>query len=92
MPNWTFITNHGAVLALVSQHGQITTREIAERIGITERSVQRIIADLVKDGYILKGRHGRLNVYEIDREQPLRHITQRDLAVRDLLSALGQEG
>jgi hypothetical protein len=29
MPKWTFITNHGAVLALIDQRRQITAREIA---------------------------------------------------------------
>lgn len=39
MPAWTFITKHGAVLSLVASQPQITDREIAAELGITERSV-----------------------------------------------------
>jgi predicted transcriptional regulator len=88
MSSWTFITNHGAVLALVGKHRQITTRAIANEIGITERSVQRIIRDLENEGFIQKTRQGRENVYEINENLPLRHITQRDLIIKDLLQAL----
>ena len=52
MTEWTFITNHGAVLALITQHGQITAREIAEAVGMTERPVRRIIAELEAAGYL----------------------------------------
>jgi predicted ArsR family transcriptional regulator len=45
MAEWTFITNHGAVLALIAQHGRITAKEIAETLQLTERPVRRIIAD-----------------------------------------------
>ena len=88
MCSWTFITNHGAVLALIQKHKQITAREIALEIGVTERTVQRIIQDLELEGYIQKTRQGRVNVYLINEKLPLRHITQRDTVVKDLLQAL----
>jgi predicted ArsR family transcriptional regulator len=43
MTDWTFITNHVAILALIDQHGQITAREIAEALGMTERPVRRVM-------------------------------------------------
>jgi DNA-binding IclR family transcriptional regulator len=86
--NWTFITNHGAVLAVIGQQQQITAREIAAKIGITERSVQRIVIDLETEGYIRKRRDGRLNVYEVDHMLPLRHVARGDAIVRDLLNVL----
>ena len=46
MSQWTFITNHGAVLSLVAERGQITAREIGYKLDLTERSVHRIISDL----------------------------------------------
>lgn len=89
MSSWTFITNHGAVLALIGQHGQITTREIAAELDITERSVLRIIKDLEKDGYIHKAREGRVNRYLINTEVPLRRREKRDVMIGELLKVLG---
>lgn len=88
MPTWTFITNHGAVLISISRHGMITTREIASELGITERSVIRIIKDLETDGYISKQRVGRSNQYQVNHDATLRKETLRDIAVGDLLRAL----
>lgn len=88
MGDWTFITNHGAVLALVAEHGQITAREIATRLNITERSVHRIIADLEGTGYLERNREGRSNWYHVRHELPLRRDLGRGLAVGDLLRVL----
>ena len=88
MPSWTFITNHGAVLALVAKQGQITGREIANILGITERSVLRIISDLETDGYVTRTREGRLNHYQVDHEMPMLHPQTRDVVVGELLKVI----
>lgn len=91
MTTWTFITNHSAVLALIAEHGEITGREIASRLGITERSVHRIISDLEAEGYIVKRRVGRSNHYTVRRDRPLHRADQRDAVVGDLLKVLMPE-
>ena len=63
MAEWHFITNHGAVLLLIAHRRQITAREIAEVLGLTERPVRRIIAELEAAGYLQKMRVGRVNQY-----------------------------
>jgi len=88
MPRWTFITNHGAVLVAISQDECLTTRELANTLGITERSVIRIIKDLETAGYIIKHRIGRTNRYEINHNIGMRHETLRDIAVGELLKTL----
>jgi predicted transcriptional regulator len=85
---WTFITNHAAVLSLLANHPRITAREISQEVGITERSVRMIISDLDKNGYISKIREGRGVRYMVDFKRPLRHKTQRDVAVNHLMSIL----
>ena len=85
---WTFITNHAAVLSLLANHSRITAREISKEVGITERSVRMIISDLDKGGYISKIREGRGVRYMMDSERSMRHKTQRDIAVNHLLSIL----
>jgi predicted ArsR family transcriptional regulator len=88
MSVWTFITNHGAVLALIGQHDQITAREIAKELDITERSVMRIIKDLESEGYIGRERSGRVNIYRVNSNVPLRRRDKRDVMIGDLLAVL----
>jgi predicted transcriptional regulator len=88
MAGWTFITNHGTVLILISRKDMITTREIANELNITERSVIRIINELETDGYISKKRVGRSNHYKVNHNAMLRQETVRDIAVGNLLETL----
>jgi len=88
MSEWTFITNHGAVLALIAQSSQITAREIAETLGITERPVRRIIAELEATGYLSKQRVGRVNRYRVNLDLPLRRPESRATMVGELLGVL----
>ncbi|MGE3536643.1 MAG: helix-turn-helix transcriptional regulator [Candidatus Tectimicrobiota bacterium] len=88
MAPWTFVTSHGAVLAVIAQHGQITARDIAERLGMTERPVRRIIADLETAGYLIKHRTGRVNKYQVNHTLPLRRFGLRDIEVGALLQVL----
>jgi len=85
---WTFITNHAAVLTLLGREEQLTSREIALSLGITERSVVRIIKDLETDGYITKRREGRENRYVVNSELPLRREDQQEVQVRKLLQLI----
>lgn len=89
MSEWTFITNHGLVLAYIARHPNSTTREIASAIGVTEWTVHRMIADLEREGYIRRERSGRRNVYLVDHNLHLRHETARNVFVGDLLKLLG---
>jgi len=88
MPEWTFLTNHALVLSFIAWHSMITARELATRIGITERAVRKIIADLDAEDYISKKKEGRRIRYSINRDQPLRHQTHREIAVGDFLKSL----
>jgi len=90
MTEWTFITNHGAVLALIAQHSQITAREIAETLGMTERPVRRIIAELEVAGYLCKQRVGRVNRYRVNLDVPLRRPETQATVVGELLRVLNR--
>jgi predicted ArsR family transcriptional regulator len=89
MAEWTFVTNHAVVLSFLSNHASITARELATHIGITERAIRKIINDLETGGYIQKTREGRRANYSVKKNLPLRHRTQRDKSVGDLLKVLG---
>jgi len=85
---WTFITNHGLVLAYIFHNPSHTAREIANHVGVTERTTHKIISDLEEAGFITRRKNGRRNVYSVDQGLPLRHHTQRDVLVEDLLHLL----
>ena len=87
-PKWTFITNHGLVLSYISHNPTSTAREIANYIGVTERTTHKIISDLENAGYIRRRKIGRRNVYSVDPQLPLRHHTKTDIMVEDLLDSL----
>ena len=89
MAEWNFITRHAVALSLISDEPRITARELGEKMGITERAVRNIISDLYESGYIRKKREGRNVKYRVNKSQPLRQETHRDIEVGDLLASLG---
>ena len=85
---WTFLTNHGRVFVYVAKHPKSTTELISREVGLSQRGVQKIIAELEKAGYIARRKEGRCNRYIVHPELPMRHQLERDHAVGDLLMAL----
>jgi predicted transcriptional regulator len=89
---WAFLTNHAHVLLCIARDPQSRARDIAQQIGITERAAQRILADLIADGYVKRTKVGRRNHYTIDLRGHLRHPVLRDLSVGPLLEVLNRDG
>jgi hypothetical protein len=90
LPAWTFLSNHGHVLLTIAADPQIRLRDVADRIGITPRAVQRIVADLVECRYLERERQGRRNRYRVHSEQPMRHPMVAHHEVGSLLKLLMQ--
>lgn len=88
MAGWSFLTNHGLALAYIGHHPESTGLEIARAVGITERAVRGIVADLRTAGYLEPEKVGRRNRYQINAEQPLRHLGERAVTVGELLALL----
>ena len=89
---WTFVTNHGFVLSHIARHPESTTREIAQSIGITERTVHKIIAELEVDRYIVRMKTGRQNRYLVNPNLSLRHPSYGEVSIGQLLEVLNWEG
>lgn len=89
-PSWTFLTNHAHVLVCVASDPDIRARDIADLVGITERAVHAIVADLVAEGYLIRRREGRRNHYSINDGEPLRHPLEQHRTVGDLLGTVGR--
>lgn len=97
MPGYQFLTNHAQVLVCVAHDPGIRLRDLAEAVGVTERSAHRIVSQLVEDGYVVRERIGRRNVYKVKPELPLHHLpTKQETEQRrigDLLEVLlGEDG
>ncbi|MDH4065284.1 MAG: MarR family transcriptional regulator [Acidobacteriota bacterium] len=88
-PRWTFLTNHGHVLLCLARSPALRLRDVAQEVGVTERAVQRIVADLEEAGYLIRRRAGRQNEYEIDARQPMRHPVEAHRTVGSLIALLG---
>ncbi len=88
MAGWTFFSNHAHVLLLVCREPGLRMRDIAERVDITERAVQRIVHDLVDAGYLDVHKEGRRNRYTANLDAPLRHPLEAGATIGDLLRAV----
>lgn len=86
--NWTFLSNHSHVLVALARNPNLSLREVSLLVGITERSVQRIVTDLEEAGYVIKEKVGRNNQYCIKETIPLRHPLERHCTVGELLDLI----
>jgi len=82
---WNFFTNHAHVLFYLQAYPDQPLRKVALGVGITERAVQRIVAELEEGGYLKRTKVGRQNQYEIHGNAPLRHSLEAHRSVQELL-------
>lgn len=83
-----FLTNHARVLLCISHDPGMRLREIADRVGITERSAYSIVQDLAEAGYIVKQKDGRRNRYRIEADLPLPEPSSQERTVGEVLALL----
>jgi predicted transcriptional regulator len=86
--NWTFLTNHAAVLVCIDRNPGTRIDDVAADIGISRRAAQMIVSDLAEAGYIERTRVGRRNHYRVREDMPLRRKPFTDRDVRGLLTLL----
>ncbi|MGY1825126.1 MULTISPECIES: helix-turn-helix transcriptional regulator [unclassified Blastococcus] len=84
--SWTFLSNHGHVLVSLAADPDARMRDIATRVGITERAVQMIVGDLEQAGYVIRERVGRRNRYTVVMQGRFRHDLERHVRVGDFLA------
>lgn len=86
--SWTFLTNHAHVLVCLLRDPEMRMRDVAVQVGITERAVQRIVAELEAGGALRRERDGRRNRYHVDLSARLRHPLESHRTVGDLLDGI----
>lgn len=88
-PTWTFLTNHTHLLVVLNREPDARIRDLAEEVGITQRAVQRILAELVLDGILTIKKEGRRNMYRIRRSARLRHPLENQHTIGEILTLIG---
>jgi DNA-binding transcriptional ArsR family regulator len=86
---WTFLTKHAVALGILAKNPRITALDLAGELGMTERAVRKLIAELYEAGYIRKKREGRRVRYSINPHKPLRQEIHDKVPVSSLLETLG---
>jgi DNA-binding transcriptional ArsR family regulator len=86
---WTFLTRHAVALGILAKNPRITALDLAGQLGMTERAVRKLIAELYEAGYIRKKREGRRVRYSINPDRPLRQELHDKVPVSSLLQTLG---
>ena len=87
-PSWTFLSNHSHVLICLARNADSILRDVAAQVAITERAVQRIVADLEESGYIKRQKEGRRNTYRLNLSKPLRHPVDRNCTISELVDLI----
>lgn len=87
-PSWTFLTNHSHVLLCLAADDSMRVRDLADKVGITERAVLKILSELEAGGVIARERDGRRNRYSLRLDAALRHDLEAHRTVGDLISAV----
>jgi len=85
---WTFLSNYAHVLVCLAEDPTTRIREVADRVGITERAAMRNVKHLDEAGVVSRQRVGRRNRYRINMETSLRHPLESHGTVGSLLTAL----
>jgi DNA-binding MarR family transcriptional regulator len=85
---WHLLSNHGKVLVCIAREPDIRVSDIAELVGIKERAVQRILAELREEGLISSSRAGRRNRYRVNRRRIVPQVADQAVPVGKLLEAL----
>lgn len=86
--NWTFLSNYAHVLVCIADNPDARLRDVAERVGITERTAFRLIGELEEAGILERAREGRRNHYVINTEAHLRHSIEEHCTVGELLETI----
>jgi len=90
--SWTILTGHGHVLVEIARNPEARIRDISAAVGLTDRTVQAIVADLEAAGYLTRTRTGRRTKYTVNPDSLFRHSAQEGLRVGPLLDLLAAEG
>ena len=85
MGDWSFLTNHALAMLFIRSRPDVRLRDLAVALGVTERTAFAIVVDLTEGGFLVKGREGRRNRYQIQTESVLKDSISGDRTIGELL-------
>ena len=85
-PAWSFLSNHAHTLICLAEDPTALMKDVADRVGITERAAMRIVSHLEDGGVLTRQKEGRRNRYIIHAQKHLRHPLESRCSVGSLLS------
>jgi predicted transcriptional regulator len=88
LSNWTLFSNHGHVLLVLADDPEARLRDVAQRVDITERAVQKIVRDLQQEGLLSVSKQGRRNRYRINTRKTLRHPLEANRTIGQLIAMM----
>ena len=88
MAEWSFLTNHARALVCIAHDPGVRLRDIADAVGVTERTAFGIVTDLTEAGYVVKDKDGRRNRYRIQDHLPLPEAVGRERTIGEVLGLL----
>lgn len=86
--DWSFFSNYAHVLVCLAENPHARLRDLAERVGITERTAQRLVTHLEQGGILKRVKTGRRNRYVIDNRKHLRHPIESHCTIGKLLATI----
>lgn len=89
--NWTFLSNYAHVLICLADNPDARLRDVADRVGVTERTAFRLVGELEEAGVIERAKEGRRNHYVINKKVHLRHAIEEHCTVGQLLETILQD-
>lgn len=89
--NWSFFSNYAHVLVCLAENPHARLRDVADRVGITERTTIRLIGELEEAGILERLKEGRRNRYNINSDAHLRHAIEEHCTVGELLETILHE-
>lgn len=88
LPTWTFLSNYAHVLICLADNPDARLRDVAGKVGITERTAFRLIGELEEAGILKRAKEGRRNHYVINTKAHLRHAIEQQCTVGELLETV----
>ena len=86
--DWTFFSNYAHVLVCLAEKPDARLRDVAQRVGITERTALRLVTHLEDADILRRVKSGRRNNYVIDTRKQLRHPIESHCTVGELLATI----
>lgn len=86
--SWTYLTNYSHVVVCLLIDPQIRVKDVASKVGISERAAHHILSDLEHSNVVIKLRKGRRNLYKVHTASHLRHPLENKCTLRAMFTPI----